>query len=104
MSIGLYAPRRNLRTGAGRVEHRVTWTEYYQRPESVVFGKRGFRTLISRKKEHMQRIGFLFVDTLIATSAFAIDGVVLINQSTVTAAGGFPYMITKTGSYKRREM
>lgn len=32
--------------------------------------------------------------------AFAIDGQVLINQSTVTAAGGFPYTITQSGSYK----
>lgn len=33
-------------------------------------------------------------------SAFAIDGQVLINQSTVTAAGGFPYTISEAGSYK----
>src|SRR5579864_7254764 len=32
--------------------------------------------------------------------AFAVDGVVLINQSSVMAAGGFPYRITQTGSYK----
>src|SRR5437870_9702881 len=32
--------------------------------------------------------------------AFAVDGVVLINQSTVMAAGGFPYIITQPGSYK----
>lgn len=32
--------------------------------------------------------------------AFAVDGVVLINQSTVTAAGGFPYTISQAGSYK----
>ena len=31
---------------------------------------------------------------------FAVDGVVLINQSTVTAAGGFPYKITQPGSYR----
>jgi len=31
---------------------------------------------------------------------FAIDGVVLINQSTVMAAGGFPYVISSSGSYK----
>jgi hypothetical protein len=29
-----------------------------------------------------------------------VDGVVLINQSTVTTAGGFPYRITQPGSYK----
>jgi hypothetical protein len=33
-------------------------------------------------------------------SVFAVDGVVLINQSTVTAAGGFPYSISQPGSYK----
>jgi len=32
--------------------------------------------------------------------AFAVDGVVLINQSTVAAAGGFPYKITQSGSYR----
>lgn len=31
---------------------------------------------------------------------FALDGVVLINQSTVMAAGGFPYAISQPGSYK----
>jgi len=29
-----------------------------------------------------------------------LEGVVLINQSTVMAAGGFPYVITQPGSYK----
>jgi hypothetical protein len=37
---------------------------------------------------------------LIPTCAFAVDGVVLINQSTVIAAGGFPYSISQPGSYK----
>jgi hypothetical protein len=37
---------------------------------------------------------------LLATSAFAVDGQVLINQSTVMASGGFPYHITQPGSYK----
>jgi parallel beta-helix repeat protein len=32
--------------------------------------------------------------------AFAVDGVILINQATVMAAGGFPYKITRPGSYK----
>jgi hypothetical protein len=36
----------------------------------------------------------------IPASAFAVDGVVLINQSTVMAAGGFPYTISQSGSYK----
>jgi len=31
---------------------------------------------------------------------FAVDGVVLINQSTVMTAGGFPYKITQPGSYR----
>jgi parallel beta-helix repeat protein len=37
---------------------------------------------------------------LFSAPAFAIDGVILINQSTVMAAGGFPYTITQPGSYK----
>lgn len=32
--------------------------------------------------------------------ALAVDGVVLINQSTVMAAGGFPYVISQPGSYR----
>lgn len=32
--------------------------------------------------------------------AYAIDGLTLINQSTVMAAGGFPYIISQPGSYK----
>lgn len=31
---------------------------------------------------------------------YAVDGVVLINQATVNAAGGFPYVISQSGSYK----
>jgi hypothetical protein len=37
---------------------------------------------------------------LLPVCAFAVDGVVLINQSTVMAAGGFPYVISQPGSYK----
>jgi Right handed beta helix region len=37
---------------------------------------------------------------LFSIPAFAVDGVVLINQSTVIAAGGFPYRITQSGSYR----
>jgi hypothetical protein len=37
---------------------------------------------------------------LLPTVGFAVDGVVLINQSTVMAAGGFPYTISQPGSYK----
>jgi hypothetical protein len=37
---------------------------------------------------------------MFSAPAFAVDGVVLINQSTVLAAGGFPYKITQPGSYK----
>ena len=36
----------------------------------------------------------------IPACAFAADGQVLINQSVVNAAGGFPYKITQPGSYK----
>jgi hypothetical protein len=37
---------------------------------------------------------------MFSAPAFAVDGVVLINQATVMAAGGFPYKITQPGSYK----
>src|SRR2546423_10858587 len=37
---------------------------------------------------------------IVPTRVFAIDGQVLINQSTVMAAGGFPYIISNAGSYK----
>jgi hypothetical protein len=37
---------------------------------------------------------------LVPTCGFAVDGVVLINQSTVVASGGFPYVITEPGSYR----
>lgn len=37
---------------------------------------------------------------LLPASMFAVDGVVLINQSTVMAAGGFPYKIMQPGSYR----
>ena len=47
-----------------------------------------------------QGILFSLAIALAASSAFAVDGVVLINQSTVMAAGGFPYRITQPGSYK----
>jgi hypothetical protein len=32
--------------------------------------------------------------------AFAVDGTILINQSTVVGSGGFPYHITQSGSYR----
>jgi len=37
---------------------------------------------------------------LVPAAALAIDGQVLINMSTVSAAGGFPYTIAQAGSYK----
>jgi hypothetical protein len=37
---------------------------------------------------------------LVPCCALAVDGQVLINQSTVTAEGGFPYVISQPGSYK----
>src|SRR5215469_5688807 len=40
------------------------------------------------------------VTALASVCAFAVDGTVLINQSTVMAAGGFPYKITQPGSYQ----
>lgn len=37
---------------------------------------------------------------LLPATAFAVDGVVLINQASVTGAGGFPFTISQPGSYK----
>lgn len=49
----------------------------------------------------MKRAVFaVFGIALFAAAAFATDGQVLINQSTVMAAGGFPYTISQPGSYK----
>ena len=42
----------------------------------------------------------LVIVAVISTAAFAVDGIVLINQASVMAAGGFPYKITQSGSYK----
>jgi hypothetical protein len=42
----------------------------------------------------------LLAAAFLPACAFAVDGVVLINQSTVTSAGGFPYTISQPGSYK----
>jgi hypothetical protein len=44
------------------------------------------------------RMFFAFAAT--AACAFATDGQILINESTVMAAGGFPYTISQPGSYK----
>jgi len=40
------------------------------------------------------------VVALLPACLFGVDGVVLINQATVMAAGGFPYTISSPGSYK----
>src|SRR3954447_26751041 len=48
----------------------------------------------------MWRFLFAFAITLVPADLFAVDGQVLINQSTVMAAGGFPYIISNPGSYK----
>jgi hypothetical protein len=42
----------------------------------------------------------LIAMTLVPACVYAVDGQVLINQSTVMAAGGFPYVISQPGSYK----
>lgn len=49
----------------------------------------------------MKMIGFiLFAVALGPSCAFATDGQILISQASVTAAGGFPYVISQSGSYK----
>jgi hypothetical protein len=47
-----------------------------------------------------RHILFTLALSLAPISVYAVDGTVLINQSTVMAAGGFPYKITQPGSYK----
>jgi hypothetical protein len=42
----------------------------------------------------------LLAAALVPACVFAVDGVVLINQSTVKAAGSYPYVISQPGSYK----
>jgi len=46
------------------------------------------------------RVLVVLAMALLSACAFAVDGVILINQATVIAAGGFPYKITQPGSYK----
>jgi hypothetical protein len=47
------------------------------------------------------KVFFLLVPCMmLSANLLAVDGVVLINQATVMAAGGFPYNITQSGSYK----
>ena len=42
----------------------------------------------------------LLAVAILPASLFAVDGVVLVNQSTVIAAGGFPFVISQPGSYR----
>ena len=48
----------------------------------------------------MNKVRVICLLAIAPVCAFAIDGQILINQSTVTAAGGFPYVISNPGSYK----
>ena len=42
----------------------------------------------------------MLASILVPACLFAVDGVVLINQATVIAAGGFPFIISQPGSYR----
>jgi hypothetical protein len=42
----------------------------------------------------------IFALALAPVCAYAVDGATLINQSTVMASGGFPYIMSQPGSYK----
>jgi hypothetical protein len=48
----------------------------------------------------MHKIFATLLFALAPASLLAVDGQVLISQSTVIAAGGFPYVISQPGSYK----
>lgn len=48
----------------------------------------------------MKKVLVLSTAILLTTTCFAVDGVVLINQASIMASGGFPYKILQSGSYK----
>lgn len=48
----------------------------------------------------MHKAVLLILCVLAPAPMFAVDGQILINQATVMAAGGFPYVINQPGSYK----
>jgi hypothetical protein len=54
----------------------------------------------SQEKNQMKTTLFALATFLLPACAFAADGQILINQSTIMAAGGFPYVISQPGSYK----
>jgi hypothetical protein len=62
-------------------------------------GSRGNRVYFEEEKMN-KAVLMIVAMALIPGAAFAVDGQVLINQSTVMAAGGFPYIISSPGSYK----
>ena len=67
----------------------------------VIFALLGWMRLRSQQMRIMKQTLFtILAAVLIPASAFAVDGVTLINQSTVMAAGGFPYVISQPGSYR----
>ncbi len=51
-------------------------------------------------KQLMQATCVFTALAALSVPAYAVDGVTLINQATVTAAGGFPYSISQSGSYR----
>jgi hypothetical protein len=69
-------------------------------PFAEAYQKANF--LLTRRKPMSKTAVAILIGAafLFAAPAFAVDGVVLINQATVMAAGGFPYKITQPGSYK----
>jgi hypothetical protein len=55
---------------------------------------------MSKLKSKFALAILLGAGVLCAVPAFAVDGQILINQSSVMALGGFPFKITQPGSYK----
>src|SRR5258708_7288058 len=56
---------------------------------------------IGRGEEYMKKALLVVLAIALAPfSAFAVDGVVLINDSIVKAQGGYPYKIMQPGSYR----
>src|SRR5258708_37078294 len=56
---------------------------------------------IGREEEYMKKALLIVLAIALAPfSAFAVDGVVLINDSIVKAQGGYPYVISNPGSYR----
>lgn len=96
---GLWLMRRRLRASqpGTKSEHQcLAVTALVSRPRPLTRATKSE----GEKQSMNKRILILLAFALAPICAFAVDGVTLINQSTVLASGGFPYKITEAGSYQ----